>query len=63
LIGGAGTVFGGFVGVVVLSVLNIGFNIVGVSAFYFDLIIGLAILGSMIANVQLGRLKNVAGLQ
>ena len=63
LIGGAGTVIGGFVGVVVLAVLNIGFNIVGVSAFYFDLIIGLAILGSMIANIQLGRLKNVARLQ
>jgi simple sugar transport system permease protein len=63
LIGGSGTVIGGFVGVVVLAVLNIGFSIVGVSAFYFDLIIGLAILVSMILNVQVGRLKEVAKTQ
>lgn len=63
LIGGSGTVLGAFIGVAVLAILNIGFTIVGVSAFYFDLIIGLAILISMILNVQVGRLKNVARLQ
>jgi len=63
LVGGAGTVIGGILGVIVLAFLNIGFTIVGVSAFYFDLIIGLAILASMIANVQVGRLKTLVRIQ
>jgi simple sugar transport system permease protein len=63
LLGGAGTVVGGLLGVIVLAFLNIGFTIVGVSAFYFDLIIGLAILASMIANVQVGRLKTLVRIQ
>ncbi|HZR92705.1 MAG TPA: ABC transporter permease [Gaiellaceae bacterium] len=63
LLGGAGTVVGGFIGVAVLAILNIGFTIAGVSALYFDLIIGLAILASMIANVQVARLKNLGRLQ
>lgn len=63
LVGGAGTVVGGVLGVIVLAFLNIGFTIVGVSAFYFDLIIGLAILASMIANVQVGRLKSLVRMQ
>jgi simple sugar transport system permease protein len=63
LIGGSGTVVGAFIGVVVLAILNVGFTIVGVSAFYFDLIIGLAILISMILNVQVGRLRDLGRLQ
>ena len=59
LMGGSGTIIGGFLGVVVLAVLNIGFTILGVSAFNFDLIIGIAILGAMILNVQIQRLKNL----
>jgi simple sugar transport system permease protein len=62
LMGGSGTIIGGFLGVCVLGVLNIGFTILGVSAFNFDLIIGLAILGSMVLNVQIQRLKNVGRL-
>ena len=62
LMGGSGTVIGGFLGVVVLAVLNIGFVILGVSAFNFDLIIGIAILGAMILNVQIQRLKNLGQL-
>ena len=42
-----------------LAILNIGFTILGVSAFNFDLIIGIAILGAMILNVQIQRLKNL----
>jgi simple sugar transport system permease protein len=59
LMGGSGTIVGGFLGVCVLAILNIGFTILGVSAFNFDLIIGLAILGSMVLNVQIQRLKNL----
>ena len=44
LFGGVGTVIGGFIGVAVLIILRTGFNIIGVSAFTFDLIIGLAII-------------------
>ncbi|SRR5712691_2612602 len=63
LLGGAGTVIGGFLGVTVLIILQVGFNIIGVSAFNFDLITGLAILASMILNVQVARLKNLGTLQ
>jgi simple sugar transport system permease protein len=63
LLGGVGTVIGGFLGVTVLIILQVGFNIIGVSAFNFDLITGLAILVSMILNVQVARLKNLGRLQ
>jgi simple sugar transport system permease protein len=63
LFGGVGTVIGGFIGVAVLIILRTGLNIIGVSAFTFDLITGLAILASMIANVQLARLRNLGKLQ
>jgi len=63
LMGGSGTVLGGFLGVGVLIILQVGFNIIGVNAFYFDLIIGIAILVSMVLNVQINRLKNLGRLQ
>ena len=63
LFGGVGTVIGSFIGVPVLIILRTGLNIIGVSAFTFDLIIGLAILLSMIANVQVARLRNLGRLQ
>jgi simple sugar transport system permease protein len=63
LFGGVGTVIGSFIGVGVLIILRTGLNIIGVSAFTFDLIIGLAILVSMIANVQVARLRNLGKLQ
>jgi simple sugar transport system permease protein len=59
LMGGSGTVIGAFLGVMVLTVLQNGFNILGVNAFNFDLIIGLAILGSMVLNVQVERFKSL----
>ena len=40
-----------------LVILRTGFNIIGVSAFTFDLIIGIAIIVSMIVNVQVARLR------
>jgi simple sugar transport system permease protein len=63
LFGGVGSVVGGFIGVAVLIILRTGLNILGVSAFTFDLIIGIAILASMIANVQVARLRNLGRLQ
>ena len=63
LLGGSGTVAGAFVGVVVLQILQNGFNILGVNAFNFDLIIGIAILISMVLNIQIARLRNVGRLQ
>jgi simple sugar transport system permease protein len=62
LLGGSGTIIGGFLGVCVLAILNIGFTTLGVSAFNFDLIIGLAILVAMLLNVQIQRLKNLGRL-
>ena len=63
LFGGYGSIFGAFIGVAVLVILRTGFNIVGVSAFTFDLIIGIAIIASMIANVQIARLRTLGRLQ
>jgi simple sugar transport system permease protein len=57
LSGGAGTVVGAFIGAIVLAVLRNGFTLQGVNAFTFDLILGIAILVSMILNVYLGRLR------
>jgi simple sugar transport system permease protein len=62
LLGGSGTIIGGFLGVCVLALLNIGFTTLGVSAFNFPLIIGLAILVAMLLNVQIQRLKNLGRL-
>jgi simple sugar transport system permease protein len=62
LLGGSGTIIGGFLGVCVLGILNIGFTTLGVSAFNFPLIIGLAILAAMVLNVQIQRLKNLGRL-
>jgi len=63
LFGGVGTVIGSFIGVAVLIILRTGLNIIGVSAFTFDLITGLAILASMIANVQVAGLRTLGRQQ
>jgi simple sugar transport system permease protein len=63
LFGGVGTVVGSFFGVAVLIILRTGLSIIGVSAFTFDLILGLLILGSMVFNVQVARLRNLGRLQ
>ena len=63
LFGGVGTVIGSLIGVFVLIILRTGLDIIGVSPFTFDLITGLAILASMIANVQVARLRNLGRLQ
>jgi simple sugar transport system permease protein len=53
LTGGRGTMIGAAIGAIVLGVLQDGFNIIGINAFAYQLVLGLAILGAMILNVQL----------
>jgi simple sugar transport system permease protein len=55
--GGAGTIVGGLVGGIMLGVLQDGFTLQGINAFTFDIIIGVAILVAMIANIHLARLR------
>jgi simple sugar transport system permease protein len=57
LAGGSGTVIGAFLGAVVLAELQNGFNLIGISANPFFLVLGAAILISMIANQYLSRLR------
>jgi simple sugar transport system permease protein len=62
LFGGVGTAVGAFIGVAVLIILRTGLNIIGEPPWLFEVIIGLAIIGSMIANVQVARLRNLGKL-
>jgi simple sugar transport system permease protein len=57
LMGGSGTVLGSFIGVAVLTVLNNGFTLIGVDAFYNDLFIGTAILLSMALGYVIARVR------
>jgi simple sugar transport system permease protein len=57
LAGGSGTVIGALLGMLVLAMLQNGFNLIGISANPFFLIQGAAILISMIANQYLTRLR------
>lgn len=60
--GGSGTIIGAFLGTLVLQILKDGLTLVGVSAFTFDLILGIAIVVAMIINVRLQILRK-AGRQ
>ena len=44
LFGGSGTIIGAALGVLVLAVLNLGFTLQGISAYTFDLVLGIAII-------------------
>jgi simple sugar transport system permease protein len=57
LAGGSGTILGAFVGALVLGILHDGFNLIGINAFAFSLILGVAILAVMTLNVYLARLR------
>jgi simple sugar transport system permease protein len=57
LFGGSGTVIGAALGVMVLAILNLGFILQGISAFTFDLVLGVAIILSMAFNVTLERIR------
>jgi simple sugar transport system permease protein len=57
LAGGSGTVAGAFLGMLVLAILSDGFNLLGLSSNPYLIILGIAILAAMIANVYLTRLR------
>jgi simple sugar transport system permease protein len=57
LAGGSGTVVGAFIGACVLGILRDGFTLQGVSAFTFDLILGLAILAAMVLDIYVRRMR------
>jgi simple sugar transport system permease protein len=57
LAGGSGTIVGALLGAVVLGILRDGFNLLGINADRYDLILGGAILGAMVLNVYLSRLR------
>jgi simple sugar transport system permease protein len=57
MLGGSGTILGAFLGALLLSIFTDGFQIIGVSANPLFIIFGGGVLVAMIANVQLGRLR------
>jgi simple sugar transport system permease protein len=57
LAGGVGTIIGAFIGTLVLSVLKNGFTLQGVSAYTFNVILGIAVLIVMVLNIYVGRLR------
>jgi simple sugar transport system permease protein len=57
LLGGVGTATGAFLGAFVLTILQNGFTLQGISAYTFNIILGLAILVAMILNVYVVRLR------
>jgi simple sugar transport system permease protein len=61
LAGGSGTVIGALLGALVLALLQNGFNLIGISANPIFLILGAAILISMIINQYLARLRRTGG--
>jgi len=61
LAGGSGTVIGALLGALILAELQNGFNLIGISANPFNIILGSAILLSMIANQYLSRLRRTGG--
>ena len=61
LAGGSGTVVGALLGALILAELQNGFNLIGISANPFNIILGSAILLSMIANQYISRLRRAGG--
>jgi simple sugar transport system permease protein len=61
LMGGSGTIIGGLIGALVLGVLNDGFTLIGINAFTFNIILGVAILGAMLFNISITRLARQGG--
>jgi simple sugar transport system permease protein len=55
LTGGRGTMIGAALGSIVLGILEDGFHIMGVNSFAYDLVLGVAILITMLLNVQIER--------
>ncbi|HEV2376302.1 MAG TPA: ABC transporter permease [Streptosporangiaceae bacterium] len=55
--GGSGTMIGAWVGMLVLGILNDGFNLLGISTNPYQIILGVAIVVAMVANTYLTRLR------
>lgn len=60
LAGGSGTVIGAFLGALVLGILRNGFTLQGISANTYFVILGVAIIASMVLNTQLSRFRREA---
>ena len=63
LAGGSGTMIGLWLGMLVLGILQDGFNLRGISSNKYLIILGAAILVAMIANTYLTRLRSAGRLQ
>jgi simple sugar transport system permease protein len=63
LAGGVGTMIGLWLGMLVLGILQDGFNLRGISSNKYQIILGAAILIAMIVNTYLTRLRNAGRLQ
>ena len=63
LAGGSGTMIGLWLGMLVLGILQDGFNLRGISSNKYQIILGAAILLAMIANTYLARLRSAGRLQ
>ncbi|MFJ9779228.1 ABC transporter permease [Amycolatopsis sp. NPDC101161] len=61
LLGGSGTVAGAFLGALLLGIVFDGFNLTGVSANAFNVVLGAAILLAMVLNVTLIVVRKRAG--
>jgi len=62
LAGGVGTMTGVLLGVLLLAMLQNGLNLIGVSSYFFDVVIGLTILTAIIVNSSLWRLRTRTGV-
>ncbi|MBS2966394.1 ABC transporter permease [Actinocrinis puniceicyclus] len=60
LLGGSGTVVGALFGALLLGVINDGFNLIGVNAYAFDVVIGIAVVVAMLLNAYLASLRKRA---
>jgi simple sugar transport system permease protein len=63
MMGGSGTMIGLWLGMLVLGILQDGFNLRGISSNEYLIILGAAILLAMIGNTQLTRLRSAGRLQ
>ena len=57
LLGGSGTVVGALFGALLLGMINDGFNLLGVNAYAFDVVIGIAVVVAMLINTYLTSLR------
>lgn len=57
LTGGSGTIIGAAIGAFVIAALQEGMNLLGVNAYLFDLVLGLAIGSAMILNIRMARIR------